>query len=539
MTMKWSRVIMAAERKVFHDSVVPIPVESGPAPNGLVVQNASEAHSEEKMDLHFSLALPDDAEAELEKLVERGETITPQERLTRFSARKKDADALSKWLTKNGFTVTHRSADNTSIYASATAAQITNKLQVAMARITRGGLTYTAARNAPSLPAGVGAPVVAIGGLQPFIQANKHLRAAPQEAAAVETAHFTITDILRTYAADALTSNSTPVTGEGQTIAILIDTFPADTDLEAFWKKNDIDIDIARIEKVNVAGSGLPAPTGEETLDVEWASGIAPAAKVRIYATGSLRFTDLDRALDAIIDDLPTHPEMRQLSISLGLGETYFGGPDGEVHTQHLKFTTLASSGVNVFVSSGDAGSNPGPDGHHADGPLQAEYESSDPCVVAVGGTTLALTALTAGGVGAAETGWPAGGGGRSIYFPRPAWQTGPHISGKRRLVPDVATAADPQPGGLVILNGKAIGVGGTSWSAPTWAGFCALINHARALAGKPALTFLNPLIYPLSGTACFRDITSGTNGAYHATTGYDLVTGLGVPNVRELINNL
>jgi kumamolisin len=485
---------------------------------------------------HFSLALPGDSEAELEKLVERGETVTPEQRLARFSAKKKDADALSTWLTKNGFTVTYRSRDNTTIYASAPAALIADKLKVTMARVTRGGLTYTAARNAPSLPAGVGAPVLAIGGLQPFLQANKHLRATPHEAAVNGPAHFTVADILRTYAADGLTSNGAPVTGEGQTIAILIDTFPLNGDLEAFWKKNNIDIDIARIEQINVGDGPLGAPSGEETLDVEWSSGIAPGAKVRIYATGSLRFTDLDRALDAIIDDLADHPGMRQLSISLGLGETYFGGPDGAIHTQHLKFTTLAAGGVNVFVSSGDAGSNPGPDGHHANGPLQAEYESSDPCVIAVGGTTLALTA---DGEVATETGWPAGGGGRSIYFPRPAWQTGPHISGKRRLVPDVATAADPQPGGLIVVNGNATGVGGTSWSAPTWAGFCALINHARALAGKPPLPFLNTLLYPLGGTACFRDITSGANGAYHATSGYDLVTGLGVPNVRELINNL
>src|SRR5690349_560979 len=135
MTKKWSHVIMAAERKFFHDSVVPIPVESGPAPNGLIVQAVSDAHGDQKMDLHFSLALPGDAEADLEKLVERGETITPQERLTRFSATKKDADALAKWLTNNGFTVTHRSADNTSIYASATAAQIADKLHVTMARV--------------------------------------------------------------------------------------------------------------------------------------------------------------------------------------------------------------------------------------------------------------------------------------------------------------------------------------------------------------------------------------------------------------------
>jgi kumamolisin len=50
--------------------------------------------------------------------------------------------------------------------------------------------------------------------------------------------------------------------------------------------------------------------------------------------------------------------------------------------------------------------------------------------------------------------------------------------------------------------------IGGTSWSAPVWAGFCALINEALERAGKPALGFANPAFYPLVGTAAFRDIT-------------------------------
>src|SRR5690349_11181774 len=47
----------------------------------------------------------------------------------------------------------------------------------------------------------------------------------------------------------------------------------------------------------------------------------------------------------------------------------------GEVAAQHQKFLRLAAAGVNVFVSSGDAGSNPDQTGHGTGGPLQAEYE--------------------------------------------------------------------------------------------------------------------------------------------------------------------
>ena len=85
----------------------------------------------------------------------------------------------------------------------------------------------------------------------------------------------------------------------------------------------------------------------------------------------------------------------------------------------------------------------------------------------------------------------------------------------------------------------KQIEKGGSSWSAPVWAGFCALLNEARSKARKPFLPFLNPLLYPLQGTACFRDIRVGNSGDFAAGPGYDLVTGPGVPNVKELMKAL
>ena len=166
------------ERRVFHDSVVPIPVESGPAPHGLMVQPASSEHRDERMILHFSLALPAQVAAGLEEKVARGETV-PAEALSGYGAKKADADALTAWLGTQGFEIGNVSADNASIYASAPVATIENSLQVQMVRVSRDGFTYTAARNAPSLPVSVGAAVQAIGGLQPFRQAHKHSRRRP------------------------------------------------------------------------------------------------------------------------------------------------------------------------------------------------------------------------------------------------------------------------------------------------------------------------------------------------------------------------
>ena len=535
------------ERKVFHDSVVPIPVESGPAPHGLMVQPASSEHQDEKMTLHFSLALPEQVEADLEAKVARGETV-PAAELSGYGAQKADADALTAWLETQGFDIESVSADNTSIYASAPVAQIEQSLQVQMVRVNREGFTYTASRNAPSLPVSVGAAVQAIGGLQPFQQAHKHNRrrlprnsnrsalgvtgpGAPEPAANISNSPpYLPGEILQAYNASGL-----GLDGSGQTIAIVIDTFPADADMQAFWQQANLPATLAQIEKINVSGGQLPPPEGEETLDAQWTSGIAPGATIRIYATGGLQFTALDQALDRIIDDIPGQPGMRQLSISLGLGETFLNGPGGEVATQHQKFLKLAAAGVNVFVSTGDAGSNPDETGHSATGPTQAEYESTDPCVIAVGGTTLKLAP---DGTVAGEAGWPSGGGGKSIYFPRPPWQAGSGVTGRRRLVPDVSATADPDDGALLVLNGRAHQIGGTSWSAPVWAGFCALLNSARGKAGKPPLPFLNPLIYPLAAS-CFRDIQTGSNGIYHATQGYDLVTGLGVPDMQALVKAL
>lgn len=539
-----------SDRKVFEDSVTPLPPQSGLTANGLMVNAATPEHRDEMRTLLFSLAIPPAAQQELEDKVARGEVVPAKELQKNYSPRTADIESLVSWLKAQGFQVTQRSPDGTSVYARASIDQIERSLDVKMVRVTKDGLTYTAAQNAPSLPAEVGNGVHAIIGLQPFRQAHKNSRkcvpphgnrvslAGDQAAALAPSPNvqnappYLVKEILKAYNADGL-----PVTGKGQTIAILIDTFPSNADLKTFWKLNHVAVTLQQIKKINVNGGHLPAAEGEESLDVEWASGIAPGAKVRIYASGSLQFVDLDMALDRILADLPSQPGMRQLSISLGLGETFMGGPQGEVAVQHQKFLRLAAAGVNVFVSTGDAGSNPDESGHSPTGPLQAEYESSDPSVVGVGGTTLTLAP---DGSVADETGWTSGGGGKSIFFARPPWQTGTGIaSGGKRLVPDVSLAADPDQGAFLVLHGKVIQIGGTSWSAPVWAGFCALINEARIKAQKPPLPFLNPLIYPLMGTACFRDIKTGSNGAFQAGSGYDMVTGIGVPDVKELIHAL
>jgi kumamolisin len=134
-------------------------------------------------------------------------------------------------------------------------------------------------------------------------------------------------------------------------------------------------------------------------------------------------------------------------------------------------------------------------------------------------------------------------GGGVSRFFPLPSYQTSakvpvqPETKFKGRGVPDVSGDADPVTGYNVLVDGKKQVIGGTSAVAPLWAGLLALVNQHL---GTP-VGFVNPLLYQI-GTAAFRDITSGSNGAsgvFAAGPGWDACTGLGSPNGAALLSAL
>ena len=470
--------------------------------------------------------------AHLQSRIERGE-IVPRAELERdYFPTAADYDTVLRWAAGEGMTVTRTDPSRLSVFIRGTLEQIQRSLQVEMAEVTVDGRDYPAARTHPSLPDSIAPAVIGINGLQPFLKAVKH-QAVKQSATNPNAPPYLVSEMLSAYNAAGL-----GVTGSGQKIAILIDTLANSSDLTGFWNANGIPQSLSNVETINVNNLTLTAPAGEETMDEEWTSGIAPAAKIRVYAAGSLSFGYLDVALQRLISDLPTQPQLHQLSISLGLGETYLmsNGSSSQMTTDSQYFATLAASGVSVFVSSGDGGSNPTNTGVAGGTSPTVEYYSSDPNVTGVGGTTITLDG--SGNI-VSETAWVGSGGGISQFFARPSWQVGSTVpSGTKRLVPDVALDANPSSGAYVYLNGGVWQYGGTSLGAPVWAGFCALINEARSRASLGPMGNLNPRIYPLS-TANFRDITSGSNGVYTAGTGYDMVTGLGSPRMGQLIQSL
>ena len=519
----FSRSIWAEDRVVFDDSVKPIAA-------GVASREVLSA-AENNAPVEFMVALKLRDFAGLQKRIARGEIISDAEFDALYMPLDADYQGVRAWAIGQGLTIVNPDQNRMGLFLSGSAAQVKQALQVSLAKVSVDGVTYTSANSSPSLPANVAMPVLGINGLQPHIRAKKHIRQGAAVASRASNAPpYYPSEIIKAY-----NGNSLSVDGSGQSIAIVIDTFPKTSDLQAFWTMTGVNQSLNNISMIQVVAGRLGAPSGEETLDVEWSSSVAPGAKVRVYASLDLASNHLDQALQAVINDIPANPSIHQLSMSYGLGE--LNGSVSQNQTDSQYYATLASKGVTCFASSGDDGSTDGGSS------LQVENPASDPSVTAVGGTSLRLNSS---GAVSSETVWSGTGGGHSVQFARPAWQTGSGVpSGTDRLVPDVALPADPSTGCLVVLNGSSQQYGGTSWSAPTWAGFCSRINQARSAAALTPVGILGAKIYPLIGTNNLRDITSGNNasttsgGKYSAGAGYDLCSGVGVPNLGNLVPTL
>ena len=213
---------------------------------------------------------------------------------------------------------------------------------------------------------------------------------------------------------------------------------------------------------------------------------------------------------------------------------------------------TAHSHGTTAFNASGDLAGLECKGGEDWSSPPGANDVGLDsvaslPEMVDVGGTTLSTDA---NGVWQAEQAWfdvplsQGTGGGVSSLFDRPQWQRGvlPDKDPTRRLTPDVAAVADPFTGVRIVFNQQQLVGGGTSQSAPIWAGLAAVMNQYLLANGGHALGDLNPLLYRIAAGAPlpgFRDIMLGGNAVDTAGPGYDLVTGLGTPDIDNLVRNL
>ncbi len=330
--------------------------------------------------------------------------------------------------------------------------------------------------------------------------------------------------------------------GSGQTIAIIeLGGGFGSSDLDPYFAGLGLPVPSVTAASVdgatNQPGQDPSGADGEVLLDIEVAGSVAPGAAQVVYFAPN---TD-QGFVDAVTTAVHATPTPTVVSISWGQSEDSWTAQARTALDQAM--ADAAALGVTVCAAAGDNGSSDGQSGAHVN------FPAASPHALACGGTSLRGDAGT--GVISSETVWNDGssggatGGGVSDTFGLPSWQAAAGVPGRARTaagaaagrgVPDVAGCADPATGYQVLVDGQSTVVGGTSAVAPLWA---ALISRLAQSTGKP-FGLIQPLLYAgvTAGTAAagFRDITSGSNGAYAAGPGWDACTGLGSPDGSTLL---
>jgi kumamolisin len=300
-----------------------------------------------------------------------------------------------------------------------------------------------------------------------------------------------------------------------------------------------------------VGGQAGP-PQGETELDLEVAHAVAPQARL-VYFNFSA--ANSAASMESEFAQVAAQYPGAIWSMSLGACETEWGFNGTDFATLEAVLEKAEAGGTTIFVSSGDEGglecTPPGEFGHPPQNSFVGVSLPADfPAVVGVGGTRLSVTTS---GAYAGEQAWTEpllsqGSGGGISLFERPTYQVGPGtgVFGSAqpgRQVPDVAAIADPATGAAVYENGSPGVEGGTSLAAPVWAGFMTLIDQYLAHQGLRPVGWANSDLYDIAAQAQlyppFHDITQGGNAETSATPGYDMVTGLGSPDVWNLARDL
>ena len=311
--------------------------------------------------------------------------------------------------------------------------------------------------------------------------------------------------------------------GAGQKIGVVaFDTFdPADVaDYISFAGLPVATIN--NLQQVHVGGGATAGPDQSEVLlDLAALVGVVSDANITIYDAPFSGAGSFQSVFNAMIND-----NVNVISNSWAYCENQTTLSD--VQSIESILQTAAAAGISVVTGSGDRGST------CLDGSANTTHvPASSPHITAVGASDATDgPGFTYG----TETWWDdsagtppggQGGFGASGYFARPAYQDA-HSAGSMRSIPDLVANGAPRHG-ITICQASQGGCptgllyGGTSYTAPLMAAFAALLNEAQGTS----LGFLNPALYPMSGTDAFHGAAGmGTDFAH---------VGLGSPNLGRI----
>jgi subtilase family serine protease len=507
--------------------------------------------------------------------------LTPEQYADQFGVSQADAQKIQEWLQGEGFTSVQVAKSRERVYFNGTAEQVKTVFQTPIHYYRRDGVTHYANASAPFIPNELTGMVTSIRGLNDFHPKPRVRRStiSPHFTSSISGNHYIAPeDFAIIYDVQALYNSG--IDGTGQKIVIPGQTDIATSDIDAFRAASGLPANDPQVVLYGTDPGTSSSDLSEADLDIEWAGAVARNATI-IYVNSTDVFTSAIYAIDNNLAPV--------LSITYGSCESSISA--SEINTWTTAFEQANSQGMTVLAAAGDFGaadcdepSNPNVTVTSATQGLSIDAPGSIPFVTSVGGTefnegtgsywnstndsnngsAVSYIPETAWNDTSSANGIAATGGGVSILFTKPAWQTGENVpSDGFRDVPDVSLDASPDHDGYLICSGGSCVsgfrntdqslnvVGGTSVDAPAFGALIALVNqYTGTIQGN-----INLVLYPLAAatTNVFHDITTGNNlvpcteGStdcpnggtigYSAGPGYDQVTGWGTVDATNLVH--
>ena len=468
--------------------------------------------------IHIEVALNVRDRAGLDAFIAKGKsTMSPAQFLAKHAPTQVQAETVANYLTTMGYKNVVIAPNRLLISADGTAATARNAFMTSFAQVkTKDGRIAFANTSEVHVPAVLKNQVLSVMGLQNVHMMHTFAKVLPKGGVHTNaiTGHNPV-EFSSIYGGTgvptAATANVGIITQGAITQSI--------TDLNKFTSDNSLPT--VTTQTINVG-----TPTSDTAGVIEWdldsqsivGMGGGQVAKIIFYNIPSLGGAELNAGFNKAVTDNQT----KIINVSIGGCETD-AQADGTAAASDVIFAAAAAHGQTFSISTGDSGADECSNGH-----TTPSWPANSPYVIAAAGTLLDASTTT----WANETVWSGSGGSASLYEPKPVWQNG-FVSGNFRGVADIAFDGDPNSGAVITTGSSHSQVGGTSLSAPIFAGL-----WARVIAAKgTGIGFAAPLIYALPA-GDFHDITSGSNGI-PAAVGYDLASGRGSIILNNAIGHL
>ncbi|MBV9745886.1 MAG: S8/S53 family peptidase, partial [Acidobacteriia bacterium] len=450
--------------------------------------------------------------------------LTPEQFAERFGASQADVDKVVQWLQSQNLKVTSVARGRNAISVSGTAAAVESAFRVELHRFVINGESHFANATEPSVPAAFDGVIGGIRGLNNFRlrPASKVRLVLPRGARPKYTSGdcggncIAPEDFATIYNLKPLYQSG--LNGSGQKIVVVGQTDIRLADIQEF--RSTFNLPAINLQQILVPNSTDPlissGDLGESDLDLELSGAIAPNATIIFVYSDDVE-TSAEYAIDQNLAPV--------ISMSYGDCEAAYQASDAT--SMRALAQQANAQGITWLAASGDNGATDCyGDGSGNDNVVSVDMPASIPEVTGVGGTEFNEGSGTywnatndANGGSAIsyipETAWndssidgspSASGGGVSVYFTKPSWQTGTGVPNDGvRDVPDIAlsASADHDPYMIYSSDGCREGrvvetclqyVGGTSVGPPQMAGLLALLNQQLVNSGSSAgLGNINP----------------------------------------------